>query len=383
MTDRVRIEAQGSLLERLVDKALEAGVRFWLIRRLDERRVLLETDSPGAREVLSLLERYHLQGGIVGVRGWPRLQRRLRQRWTLLCGLMLCAGLLAVFSGYVWRVEITDRSGEPVAREVLSALGEWGVQTPVRRSQLDATLLRLRLLSRFPQYSYAGVRVSGATLRVELARADDAPEVYDLHAGRDLVALQDGVVLSVTALSGTAAVRPGDTVRRGQLLLRGEERISKEETRGVRAEGEVWARVWREAACTLPLAVEEAVPTGRISRGTVLALGGRTWTLAAPQAFSRFEEDTREIPLGGLFAPLRLLRITRREVVVRRTERSAAQAMALAREDALQHARALLSPGEEEIACSFERVEADGEVTVRALIEARAQIAGTRREIRD
>ena len=71
MTDRVRIEAEGLFLERFVDRALEAGVRFSLIRRLDERHVLLETDSPGAREVLALLEAYHLRGRVAGTAGWP------------------------------------------------------------------------------------------------------------------------------------------------------------------------------------------------------------------------------------------------------------------------------------------------------------------------
>ena len=383
MTDRVRIEAEGLFLERFVDRALEAGVRFSLIRRLDERHVLLETDSPGAREVLALLEAYHLRGRVAGTAGWPRLRGRLKARWTLLCGLLICAGLLAAFSGFVWRVEVADRSGAPVNAEVLDALEDWGAHLPMRRRDVDTQLIRLRLLSRFPEYSYAGVRVSGATLRVELVRADAEPEVYDLAASRDLVALEGGVVLSVTVLDGAAAVQPGDTVQKGQLLIRGEERVSKEETRGVRARGEVMARVWRESECTLPLWREETAFTGRVSRGSTLALGGYQWTLTGAESFEHFEEETRELPLGGMFAPLRLIDRTRRETVLRRAACDPAQVEAQARELALQGARAQLLPGEEEVAFSAERTVDGDTLTVRVLLEARAQIAGGRGERRE
>lgn len=383
MTDRVRIEAEGLFLERLVEKALEAGVRFSLIRRLDERHMLLETDSPGAREVLALLETYRLRGRVAGTAGWPVLKGRLKARWTLLCGLLICAGLLAAFSGFVWRFEVADRSGAPVNAEVLDALREWGAHLPMRKRDVDAQLIRLRLLSRFPEYSYAGVRVSGATLRVELARADAEPEVYDLAASRDLVALRDGVVLSVTALDGAAAVQPGETVRRGQLLIRGEERVSKEETHGVRARGEVMALVWYEAECTLPLWREETAFTGRVSRGTTLALGGYQWTLTEAEPFASCLEEVRELPLGGMFAPLRLIERTCRETILRRVSCDPAQVEVQARELALQGARAQLLPGEEETAVSCTRTVDGSTLTVRVLLEARAQIAGSRGEQRE
>ena len=383
MTDRVRIEAEGLFLERFVEKALEAGVRFSLIRRLDERHMLLETDSPGAREALALLERYRLRGRVAGMAGWPVLKGRLKARWTLLCGVLICAGLLAAFSGFVWRLEVADRSGAPVNAEVLDALSDWGARLPMRRRDVDTQLIRLRLLSRFPEYSYAGVRVSGATLRVELVRADDAPEVYDLAASRDLVALEGGVVLSVTVLDGVAAVQPGETVKKGQLLIRGEERISKEETRGVRARGEVMALVWYESECALPLWREETAFTGRVSRGSALALGGRQWTLTEAESFEHCEEAVRELPLGGLFAPLRLIERTRRETILRRAACDPAQVEAQARELALQSARAQLLPGQEETGFSFKCTRSGDALTVRALLEARAQIAGSRGEQRE
>lgn len=378
MTDRVRLEAEGALLERLVDKALAEGVRFTQIRRIDRRRLWLETDSSGARSVLALLEAYHLSGRVVGVSGWPRLMKRLRARWTLLAGILICAGLLAAFSSFVWRLEITELSGEPVAREVYRALEEWGVCLPLDRRKVDAALLRLRLMSRFPQYGYVGVRESGATLRIELARAHDAPPVYELDAGRDLVAAQDGVVLRVTVLSGTAAVQPGDTVRKGQLLIRGEERVSREETRGICALGEVIARVWYEGACTLPLREREVFRTGRESRESALSLLSWRHTLLEGEAFDRCEQTTRDVPLGGVFLPLKLVETTRYEIRERQRELPLEEIRRQAAELAALQARAQIGPGEEACGAWTDYTMEESALTARAVVEVRAQIAATR-----
>ena len=74
-----------------------------------------------------------------------------------------------------------------------------------------------------------------------------------LETARDLVAACDGVIVSVNAQSGEAAVEAGDTVRKGDVLIRGEERAGAEETRGISARGEVVARTWVEAEADVSL----------------------------------------------------------------------------------------------------------------------------------
>lgn len=378
MTDWVRVEAEGALLERFVQRALSEGVRFSRIWRVDRRRMTLETDSSGAKTVLALLETYHMRGRVVGLSGRPALLKRLRARWTLLSGVLICAGLLAAYSAFVWRIDLRSVSGEAVAPEVQLALEEWGLTCPLRRQEVDAQLLRLRLLSRFPQYSYVGVRQRGAVLRIELASAEEAPEVRDLEAARDLVAARDGVVLRVTVLSGAAAVSPGDAVQKGQLLIRGEERVSKEETRGIRADGEVLARVWYEGECTLSLLDQEAEYTGRVSRQSRLEIGSWQWPLCEGEAFEHCTEETHETPLGGLLLPLKQVETTRREILLRQTRRAPEEAAADACAQALERAQAQLQPGEEEIDRWTGYTLAGDTLTARAVIEVQTQIQSAR-----
>ena len=346
MTERVKLCVEGYLLERFIEKALSEGVRFSLIRRTGWHSMELETDQAGADRVMALLEKYHMNGRILGLSGWPLVKRRLKNRLTLLAGLLTCIALLAVYSSFIWRVEITALDGRAVEEGFYQALSQEGIEVPLRKQALDTQLLRLKLLSLFPEYSYVGVRESGVTLRIELAHELTAPQVYDLEASRDLVAARDGIVLSVNALSGVAAVQPGDTVRAGQLLIRGEEKVTKEETRGIQALGEVIARVWYEGSCTLPLFRTEVTYTGRQSSESTLRLMNWSYPLTRGEQYPSQAEITQDLPIGGLFLPLKITRVLRRETLTRDVALDQNQVAAQAQQMAQMQAQSQLLPGE-------------------------------------
>ena len=108
-----------------------------------------------------------------------------------------------------------------------------------------------------------GAHLRGVRLLVEAVPEVSAPAVYDVDAARDLVSDRDGIVLSAEARSGALCVQPGDAVRRGQLLIRGEEQATKEETRPIAALGEVIVRAWFTGEAALPLARRRSRYTGR------------------------------------------------------------------------------------------------------------------------
>ena len=313
MNGDVRLRVEGLMLERLLERAIQEGARFRAVEPQEDHVMTIDADPHSAAIVQALCERFSMPCTVVARRGRDAMARRLRERATALAGVVVCLMALSAFFGRVWivDVELTGERDASVA-PIEQALSEMGVQPGVAKSEVDADRIESALAASSPDFSFVGVRLQGVRLLVEVAPAVAAPEVYQVDAGRDLVAACDGVVLSVNVETGVACVEPGDTVVRGQVLIRGEERVSSEETRGVAALGSVVARTWTTATASAPLTRTYTERTGRSATSSELCLMG----------FSR-KPRSRYCPSAGCFCRWRSAgrRSTRRRRAKRRPTR--------------------------------------------------------------
>lgn len=382
MNGDVRLRAEGLMLERLLQRALYEGACFRTVRRDGPRAMIFETDPAGAAVLTALCERFSLPCRILSRRGRDAMLRRLKRRATLLAGAITFTAALALFFSRIWVVDVVltgDRAAD--VRPLKSSLSEMGVRPGMAISDVDPDLLEGELSAASPDFSFIGVRIHGVRLLVEASPAVPAPEVYDLEGSRDLVAACDGVVESVSVLSGVACVRPGDTVIRGQVLIRGDERVTKEENRSIAALGTVIARTWHEGTASAPLSYTQEIRTGRFSQSTELRLLNRAWPLTEGENYSSQEIETELLPIGGLFFPLQIRRTTACETSLRTASADIAQLKRqlslLSFAQAGTHMIQSHPDGCEIVGRWIEYTQASGALCARAVYETHINIAVT------
>ena len=385
MTDRVRLRLTGRMTERLIERARAQGAAFGRIERQDARSLRIETSTAGARLVCALAEEYGLSAEILSRSGWRAALARIRARWTLAVSAVLAALCVYLFTARVWLIDVRPL-GESLPPDeearVLETVNELGAYVSARRGDIDAALISNALLSRFDALSYAGVKKRGVTLTVEYRLAHETPAVYDVSDARSLYALRDAVVLSVEPLAGKACVEPGDTVRAGQTLIRGEERMSLEETRRIRAAGTVIGRVWLTDAESAPLAETVSERTGRTQSASALRLFDWALDITRAEGFSSQEAETQLLPVGGLYLPLMIEQHIYYETESRRVETDKTTLEKALTEKALERARSLLPEGAKERAFWTETTAADGAMRVEAVVEVEMNIAADAETIR-
>ena len=307
----VRMEIEGSLLERLLERALAEGACFAEVRRVSPGKISVQTDERSAQQLLQLCERYRLKCALCSHDGISAFLQKLRRRWTLLPACLLCLLLSLAFLTRLWRIELEftgPAAGLGERAQILESIEAAGLRTGMALREIDTDLLQARLLADCEGYSFIGVRRQGIRLLVEAAPEQPSPPLYDRDFARDLVAQRDGVVLSVSVRSGTACVKPGDTVRCGQTLIRGEEQKSKEESAPVSALGEVTARCWFDGSAEGKLTEEITLPTGESREECRLKLLGLSLPITRCEAFPSEETSMEILPVAGLYLPLEIER---------------------------------------------------------------------------
>jgi hypothetical protein len=168
----VRLEIEGGLLERLLERALSEGARFAEVRRISPRKISVHTDAAGAELLLRLCGQYRLNCVECARSGSAAFMEKLRRRWTLLPACLLCLLFSIGFLSRLWRIELefTDPAAELGKRtELLADIGKAGVGTGMPLHEIDTDLLQTRLMADCDGYSFIGVRRQGIRLLVEAA----------------------------------------------------------------------------------------------------------------------------------------------------------------------------------------------------------------------
>lgn len=326
----VQFEIYGKYPERLINILSHRGVSVWGVSR----------------------RAGHINA-CVAIRDYKRLHTlkgkcRLRVRHRQTCGLWIrlyayrdkvgfAVGIAAFFliikllSLYIWQIEIVGNTYiEP--QRIYAALEKVGVSYGARRSAVDAFNVDEQLVLELPELAWAAVNIEGSRVTVELSEVRQVPQ-QQAHTPCNLVARLDGRIVGHRVTEGRLAVKVGDPVVRGDLLVSGILEY-KNGTSGLKhASGAVIAETRHTACWFEPYSGTVFERTGRIQRKCVLELFGLHIPLYLGSTPYPYEAEYQQTPLtiAGVRLPIVLYEARFYEVRERDYTLSAAQAEQRAR----------------------------------------------------
>ena len=360
----VRFEIRTSMTARLLERCMEKGIPIERAEDADAHGFAAWVSDGDEARMRVFLDELHVPYRVRGAKGAARLKRFLRARAALLPALCVCAALLYLLSGRVWVISVTGAD----EAAIVGTLEEMGVRPGAGKRTLNMDAIGMALSAAHPEYAFFGVKAEGVCLSVRARRADEAPDVYALSDAGNLVADEDAVIVSISVTAGQARVKPGDTVKRGDVLIAGEERRTVDgETRPVAAAGRVVARTWTKGESeTRDYAVQKRY-TGRTRVKSGVETPFFTLSETDSDALKRFDAQTDSTDIVGLFVPVRVFQTLEREYEETRVPLNgdAAERAAFARALAAARSRAKADAQETKIRVQY---DAPSEDTVRATV---------------
>ena len=317
----VTLRALGVSTERLVNLAVSRGVTLRNVRRESGRGAVFTVSYKDFFALRATLRDAGVKVRILHKTGMPHLQSMLRYRSMLVAGGALCLLLMLGLTQIVWDVRMVGDIDVEQRLIIAETLEVMKIHRGMPRAKLDTREVVRAVEREIGSFVYVGARIRGVALEVEIVPVPEQPQMIPYDIPADLVADKEGVVESVMVREGTAAVRPGQAVRPGDVLIYGRA-VGPGGEIEVHAQGDVVLRVRVQADGDAPLALEKTEPTGRYANRRTLMLCGIPLPVYGEAPFERCAVASRETEiLPGLYLPAVLMQETLHEMRTIRTYR--------------------------------------------------------------
>lgn len=299
----VKIQITGMIPERFINLCMAEQILLWGITKVDDDLIAWISLDDFFR-IRPLVLRSNTRIRVLSHRGFPFVIKRAKKRKMLMAGAVLFIVLLNIMASYVWFVDITGLKNMPES-EIRQVASEYGLKPGAVKSDVNTKTIEREILLNIPEVAWVGINFTGTRAVIEIVeKTMPKPEA---KTPAHIVATKDGVITEIIALAGQPAVKIGDTVKKGDLLIKGfmPEPTAPTAVEGqppvihvppelIRAKGIIKARIWYESYAEAELAQKTAARTGNRQAEVTLKIGTSELTFNAPSA-RPFPESECEI----------------------------------------------------------------------------------------
>lgn len=253
VSNQVRCLVTGEENLRFVNLCRNNGIELrHLVRR--ENAIQMEIDAENFKKLRPLVRKTHVKIHILNRHGPAFFFYRHKRRWWFLLGMTVFAGMIYILSLFVWQIDI-DGNRKYTDALILQALAQMDVKTGCRKSEIDLPEIEEELRIMYNEITWVSASIAGTKLQIELREGDlkisgssgggqtgnvkrvenreNNPKTQNGESETDLpanlVADEDAIITNLVVRRGTVAVRYGDEVKKGDVLIEGKVYIYNED----------------------------------------------------------------------------------------------------------------------------------------------------------
>lgn len=240
----ITLEIQSLIPEKIINLAWQSGIEIKNIERKNITTLKLTINLNDYKKLEKIAKKAQCKFKIVERAGLGFLILKLRRRRALILGCILFVIIIYYLSTYIWRIDITtEKNLSPY--EIRMELLNYGVKEGVKKKNIDIYKLEEEIMKNNDSIMWIRIRTEGSLLKITASERQSPPKVILMDDPCNLVAKKDGEVVRVYTTAGTALVKEDDIVKKGDILVKGQQGKEGEEY-SVHAKGHVIARTFYE-----------------------------------------------------------------------------------------------------------------------------------------
>ena len=315
---------QGENIERFLNMCSHHNINIFNITKIEEK-CYLKIYAADFFLLKSIIKKSNVKIKIIRKKGFLFWLKKQAKRKTFLITPFLCLLLLWINSHFLWGVHIEGNLS--VTNNLIEDfLQEQGIYYGMPLSDIPIQDLKTNLRNKYDEITWVSIYLEGTYLQISLKERDtvDYMKHTSITTGENLVAPTSGVIESILLRQGTSVVKPGDIVKKGDLLIEGKVSIPAEdgtvkETKYCKADGDVYLVYPYPIEETITLEHIEKEYTGRDYQKYILTFKDKLWEFPFFQVpFLKYDCITEplNVPVLDYFSiPIEIHQATYRDYV--------------------------------------------------------------------
>lgn len=240
------ITISGRYCERFINICASRGILLWDVVRISDFSVRCRISAWDYKKLSDISADTGVNVQVNIRHGLPFFIKKHRKRKIALLGCFIFIFLIVVSNLFVWKIEITGNKKIP-EEKIISVLYDTGLKKGMLRTKIDPHQLQRDTLLKLPELAWLWVYHNGSKVIVDVRENIEIPEIHNHDDYTNIIAKRDGIIESMMVRGGIPVLAEGDTVLKDMVIVTGKiPSTVRQENRYVRADAEIFARVWYE-----------------------------------------------------------------------------------------------------------------------------------------
>ena len=216
----IEFKVSGEDIERFLNMCSFHGIQLFDIQR-KEKSCLIKIYAEDFFRLKDICKKTEVKIRITHKEGLYFIILKHAKRKLFFITAFLCLGLLWLTSRFLWGVRIEGNL--TITNDLITRyLQEQGIHYGMPLSEIPIDELKTNLREVYGEIKWVSIYLEGTFLHISIKENDTIkPDTNSSSACSDLIATENGIIDSIFVRQGTAMVKPGDEVVRGELLISG------------------------------------------------------------------------------------------------------------------------------------------------------------------
>lgn len=290
----VDFSAEGAECEAFLYRSVRENLEIREPERKDYR-ITGKIRAGDYKKLQKIAKKHGMKMRIGRKHGWYFFYRKNRDKIALLSGMAGAMLFVLFFNLFIWEVEVVGNKTVPT-EEILSLVREEGIREGAFRKGHDDRKIEWKVMNSFDEIGWVSLNVQGskATILVDEIKENPKPKPDD-DKPVNLIASRYGVIRKMNVFDGQSAVKPGEAVMKGDLLVSAVYEDSHAKLTLKHARAEIIAETDYIAEVSFPMEQvikEKGTLKSKITKIKVL---GKTLTFGKPKENCFIEESEKDL----------------------------------------------------------------------------------------